>query len=91
MYKEAFTFLHFHTIINPDETATNTKSLRAVTFKEKCVPKESGRLTTALTETKDMEICYSEHYQSIHSFHKKFFLKVHELISQHNFINIKTK
>ena len=46
--REAFTFLHFHKIINPDETATHTKSLSTAIFKVKCVPKASGRFITAL-------------------------------------------
>ena len=46
--KHLITFLHFHKIINPDEMAKDTNSLRTAVFKEKCVPRASGRLTTAL-------------------------------------------
>lgn len=38
-------------IINPDENATDTKSLKVAIFKEKCVPIESGRFIKALWET----------------------------------------
>ena len=55
--KHLFTFLHFHKIINPDETATDTKSLRNAVFKEKCVPRASGRLTTALNRIRTTERC----------------------------------
>jgi len=53
---ETITFLHFHIIINPDETATDTNSLNAAIFKEKCVPRDSGRLITALWETQIKDI-----------------------------------
>lgn len=51
------TFLHFHKIINPDEIATDTNSLTNAVFKEKCVPRASGRLTTALNRIRTTKRC----------------------------------
>ena len=73
--RETVTFLHFHKIINPVETATDTNSLRTAVFKEKCVPRASGRLTTALNRKRTTERCtvlsvyFSSSTQHIHWIH----------------------